>query len=180
MFSPKRYESGFTIIEIIVVLLLLGIIAATVMGRAISTERIDLAAQMDKVHNHFRYAQSMAMKNGDAVWGFKVSSDGKNYWVFRLDPPVADPIGEPDLPANKVTLPGESNPEVDMYSRGVKMTPFAIYFDRIGKPYIYYVDENDPSNLPVTTPPQTLFIFPAGNPSNQHTFKVSGETGLIR
>lgn len=179
MNSPKRYESGFTIIEIIAVLLLMSIIAATIMGRAINTENIDLTAQMDKVRNHFRYTQSMAMKHGSAVWGFKVSSDKKKYWVFRLDPPIADPIGEPDLPANQVMLPGETDLMVDMDSRGVNMTPIAIYFGRFGRPYLYYEEENDPSNIPVTDP-QTLFIFTTdGTPINR-TFKVSRETGLIR
>jgi len=106
MNSPKRYESGFTIVEIIAVLLLLSIIAATVMGRAISTEGIDLTAQMDKVRNHYRYAHSMAMKQGDAIWGFRCANNNpREYWVFRLDTPIADPMNEPNLPANQVMLP---------------------------------------------------------------------------
>lgn len=179
MNSPKRYVSGFTIIEIIAVLLLLSIIAATVMGRAISTENINLTSQMDKVRNHFRYAQSMAMKYGDAVWGFKVSLDEKKYWVFRLDPPIADPIGEANLPANHVMLPGENNLKVDMDGNNVNMTTIAIYFDRLGRPYLYYEDENDPDNIPITNP-QTLFISTTDATPINRTFKVSRETGLIR
>lgn len=179
MNSPKRCESGFTLIEIIAVLLLLSIIAATVMGRAINTENIELAAQMDKVRNHFRYAHSMAMKNGDAIWGFKASADKKYYWVFRLEPPVADPIGEPDLPANQVLLPGEENLKVDLDSKNVNLLAPAIYFDRFGRPYLYYVGESDPSNIPFPNP-QKLSIFTTTAPSIVREYWVLPETGLIR
>jgi len=111
---PKRYESGFTIVEIIAVLLLLSIIAATVMGRSISTKNIDLTAQMDRVRNHFRYAHSMAMKHGDAVWGFKCDGDApREYWVFRLDPPIVrqhhrtESAGQPGQASGRDGFKGE-------------------------------------------------------------------------
>jgi MSHA pilin protein MshC len=79
-----RRPAGFTIIEMIVVLLLMSIIAATVLGRAITSTDLDLNAQTDKIRNHLRYAQSMAVKSAyDAypVWGIK--SAGGQYWLFR-------------------------------------------------------------------------------------------------
>ncbi len=176
----KRYESGFTIVEIIAVLLLLSIIAATVMGRSISTENIDLTAQMDRVRNHFRYAHSMAMKHGDAVWGFKCDYDTpREYWIFRIDPPIANHITEPNLPANQVSLPGETDLKVNLSSKNVSMVKFAIFFDRFGRPYLIYKAEGDPGNIPL---PNNLpiSIFATSNPGNPRSFLIIKETGLIR
>ena len=181
MNSQKRYESGFTIFEIIVVLLLLSIIAATVLGRAISSENIDLAAQVDKIRNHYRYAHSMAMKHGDAVWGFRGSADRKSYWIFRLVPPIADPITASSNPANMVMLPGEESITVDLDSKGVSLQSPIFYFDRFGRPYLYYEDETNNTPLPDTPYPyQTLTVQTTSATPIHRTLEVFAETGLIR
>ncbi len=179
MNSPKRYKPGFTIVEIIAVLLLFSIIAATVLGRAISSENIDLTAQVDRIRNHYRYAHSMAMKHGDAVWGFKGAADRKSYWIFRLDPPIADPFGEPNLPANKVLLPGEDSLTVDLDSKGINMLALAIYFDRFGRPFRYYEAEGDPDNIPIPNI-ETFSIYTTSASPTTRYLKVLPETGLIR
>ena len=179
MNSPKRYESGFTIVEIIVVLLLLSIIAATVMGRAISSESVDLAAQVEKIRNHYRYAHSMSMKHGDAVWGFRCSSDRKSYWIFRLVPPIADPITASSNPANMVMLPGEDSLTVDLDSRGVSLQSPIFYFDRFGRPYLYYEDEGDLDNIAVPDTQVLTIKTTSATPINS-LLKVLPETGLIR
>lgn len=80
-----RRSSGFTIVEIIVVLLLMSILAATLLGRSITSSTIDLNSATDKIRNQLRYAQSQAMKRSDAVWG--IQSDGSSqYWLFRATP----------------------------------------------------------------------------------------------
>ena len=179
MYSPKRYEAGFTIVEIIAVLLLLSIIAATVMGRSITTENIDLTSQVDKIRNHYRYAHSMAMKHGDTVWGFKCAADRKSYWIFRLDTPIANPISESDLPANKVMLPGEDNSTVDIDSKGVNMLASTIFFDRFGIPYLYYIEEGNPINIAIPNI-QTFSIYTTSASPITRYLKVLPETGVIR
>ena len=177
MYSPKRYEAGFTIIEIIAVLLLLSIIAATVMGRAISTENIDLTSQVDKIRNHYRYAHSMAMKHGDAIWGFKRDAGQRYYWVFRLEHPVVNPVVEADDLANHVMLPGESNLKVDMHENNVGMLCPDIYFDGFGKPYLHY----ETAGIKIAVPNmQTFNIYVVANPPNNQQLYVYPETGLIR
>ncbi len=179
MNSLKRYESGFTIVEIIVVLLLMSIIAATVLGRAISTESIDLTAQVDKIRNHYRYAHSMSMKHGDAAWGFRSSADKKSYWIFRLDLPIADPITASSNPANMVMLPGVESLTVVFDSMGVNLQSPIFYFDRFGRPYLYYEDEGDLDNIPVPNT-QTLFINTTSATPLNRLLEVLPETGLIR
>ena len=79
-----RRSSGFTIVEIIVVLLLMSILAATLLGRSVTTTDLDLNSATDKVRNQLRFAQAEAMKRSDTVWG--VNSSGAEYWLFRAIP----------------------------------------------------------------------------------------------
>jgi prepilin-type N-terminal cleavage/methylation domain-containing protein len=79
-----RNQHGFTLIEITVVLVLMAIIAAYAVGRSISTEQIDLAAQTDKIRNQIRYVQATAMKQSDSIWG--ITSNANQYWMFKNNP----------------------------------------------------------------------------------------------
>ena len=58
----QRYQHGFTLIEITVVLVLMAVISAYVIGRSINIEQIDLAGQTDKIRTQIRYTQATAMK----------------------------------------------------------------------------------------------------------------------
>ena len=163
---------GFTLVEITVVVVLIGIIAAVVFARSISTDPINLVGQVDKIRNHIRYAQSMAMKRnatkgnateGNVVWGFK--SDGLSagrYWIFTGD--------DPDNASNQVQLPGETAVKVSL-PEAITMTAVTIFFDKYGKPYSAYTDESN--NTPLSS---GLTITVSGSPKN---LTITPETGLI-
>ena len=74
-----RNNRGFTIIEIVVVLVLISIIAAAVFRRSISTDQMNFRSQFDKIQNQARYPQSMAVKRSQ-WWG--MSCDTSDYWIF--------------------------------------------------------------------------------------------------
>ena len=166
----KRNEAGFTLIEIIVVLMLLSIIAATVLGRGMNTERIDLAAQMDKIRNHFRYAQTMAMKYGNKVWGIRCANDNpREYYMFNLSVPVSDLVNDPDDSANQVTFPGETDLRINLDEQGVSMDHFTIFFDRFGRPYdSAYVLLAAVKDIKVTAGTHEIYLH------------ITPETGLIQ
>jgi prepilin-type N-terminal cleavage/methylation domain-containing protein len=158
----KRYQHGFTLIEITAVLVLMAIISAYVIGRSIATEQIDLAAQTDKIRNQIRYAQSTAMKRSDAIWG--ITCDTTQYWMFQTN------IGTPEL------LPGEQNTPINLADLGIDsmVPPFTLFFDRVGKPYTAYTDET--SNTPLANN-LTLTISAGGQSRN---ITVIPETGLVQ
>ena len=158
-----RRQSGFTMIEMVVVLLLMGIIAATVLGRAITTSDLDLNSETDKIRNHLRYAQAQAMKRSDTVWGIKFEAG--QYWLFRDSNPddvnkqVRFPGVDYAVSSNKVTLPSDVTLSTDLAGN-------VVFFDRIGKPY-----NQDPitelnvqrqvavaGGQPITITPETGFI----------------------
>jgi MSHA pilin protein MshC len=122
-----RRSSGFTIVEIIVVLLLMSILAATLLGRSVSTSNLDLNSATDKVRNQLRYAQSQAMKRTDAVWG--IQSDGSQYWLFRATPTATE----------DVVIPGgdyaAGSTRVSFTNLGADLNSFTLVFDSLGRPY---------------------------------------------
>ena len=64
----KRFKAGnvrgFTMIEIVAVLVVVAVIAAIAINRAMSTASATRVAQESVIKNHIRYAQAAAMKQG--------------------------------------------------------------------------------------------------------------------
>lgn len=160
--------SGFTIIEIIVVLLLMSILAGTVIGRSVTTSQIDLSSEADKLRNHLRFAQAEAMKRSDSVWGIKFESG--QYWLFRGT--------TPDNASNQIRLPGVDYP---VGSNKVSLPPAfsltatkpTVFFDRIGKPYEAYTSETINTALAA----EMQVAVTAGE---SRTIRIEPETGLVR
>ena len=166
----QRNQKGFTLIEITAVLVLMAIISAYVIGRSVSTESIDLAAQVDRIRNQIRYTQAAAMKQYDKdlkVWGLKCDAGANEYWLFQGQ--------NPDDAAEQKNFPGESDLKISLADRGVdSMTAFTLLFDRFGRPYTAYTDET--TNVPLANP-LTITISAAGQ---NRTIQVSPETGLAQ
>ena len=163
-----RRSSGFTIVEIIVVLLLMSILAATLLGRSATTTDLDLNSATDKVRNQLRFAQAEAMKRSDTVWG--VNSFGTEYWLFRNTTAIG----------NEVRIPGGDYPgagnrinEADL-GAGVTLSDFTVFFDRIGKPYTAYTSPT------VNTPLAIQMPITVSVPGDNRTITITPETGLIR
>jgi prepilin-type N-terminal cleavage/methylation domain-containing protein len=162
-----RRSSGFTIVEIIVVLLLMSIMAATLLGRSITSSTLDLNSATDKIRNHIRFAQAQAMKTADTtnpVWGIGFSGD--EYWLFRGT-----------NVSNEVRLPGAeyaSGNRINLSSVGILISTSPstdkIFFDSIGKPYTTYPTTPIPSQLSITLTSGT----------QNRAITVESETGLVR
>ena len=157
----KRSEHGFTILEIIVVLVLMAIISAYAIGRSAGTQGMELAGQVDRISNHIRYAQAMALKQSDTVWG--ITCDANDYSLFQTDT------------ATLVILPGETSNKISLSDLGVGMGAFDLFFDKIGKPYTAYVDET--SYTPVSAGNQLHINITGGG---SITLTITPETGLIQ
>jgi prepilin-type N-terminal cleavage/methylation domain-containing protein len=159
----NRKNSGFTLIEMVVVLVLISIISATVFSRSITTDRINFVGQVDKIRNHIRYAQSLAMKsldmNSDKRWGIKCASN--RYWLFTYEN-----LGDQNTP---VILPGQKSDRINLSDMGVTMAAFTLFFDGLGKPYIASFNSALGSFLDIA--------IAAG--SESRTLRVYPETGLI-
>ncbi len=167
LLDKKKNDRGFTLIEIIAVLIFVGIVAAVAISIMMSTSETSRISQESVIKNHIRYAQSTVMKRGaiNTPWGIKC--DGAAYWLFRTN--------APDTPANQVILPGEDNVQVSLANKKITLTAFTVFFDGNGRPYTAYTDAA--TNTPVAAPLSiTVDSIPAGNPG---TFEIAPETGFI-
>ena len=127
-------QRGFTMIEVISVLIIIGIVAAVAMTRATSTRDYDLISQVEAVKAHLRLAQFRAMSSNSAH-GVNFSS-AKTYYFFKGS-----------APATPIQLPGEDNTIVSLTTKKSDLTinsaPQIITFDTYGSP--------GASNITVTT-----------------------------
>jgi len=74
-------QGGFTLFEIIMVLLLLGLVSYFAATRLFSDDIPTQAAELELLKNHLRYAQSRAM-NSEMNWGIKFGTTSR-YWLFN-------------------------------------------------------------------------------------------------
>jgi prepilin-type N-terminal cleavage/methylation domain-containing protein len=93
---------GFTVIELIMVLLIVGIVAAVVTSATFYRTDRGLDPQVAALKGHLRYAQTMAIQS-DVNWGIYIRNE-KKYCLFR----------ESTAEANWVMLPGESKLEYEL------------------------------------------------------------------
>jgi prepilin-type N-terminal cleavage/methylation domain-containing protein len=125
----RRAESdrGFTLIEVIAVLIMVGILTAVVISRLTGTATYSAPSAAEELKTHLRYAQTRAMSSS-SVWGV-FFTDGGHYTIF-----YGGNTG------NTTTPPGSDGATVDLSSRGLSVSenggvPGVIAFDSWGKPY---------------------------------------------
>lgn len=118
-----KNNSGFTAVEIITVMVVMGIISAFVIGRAMEDEPV-LIAQKEVLKVHLRYAQSRGMNSND---NYGIQTDGNSYWLFRVSG------------TNRVNFPGEQSDHIDLAALGLSLSLSdggnIVSFDSKGIPY---------------------------------------------
>jgi len=126
-------KRGFTLIEIIVVLLLICVVGATIVISSLySPSEYDLTSEMEVTKSHLRYAQARAM-NTNLVWGIDLFTGTATSYqqLFKYDP-ISDT-------KTNMALPGHdpNNPGPVYFSDGTKITEnITVSFDTWGKPFI--------------------------------------------
>jgi len=154
-----RNNSGFTAIEIITVMIVMGIISAFVIGRAMEKEP-ELVAQKEVLKVHLRYAQSRAMNSNDN-YGIISDATGAAYSLFRYNTATG---------AVTVSFPGEG-PNIDLSALGLSMDEdIIISFDSKGIPYI-----NNSGTLQVGDRTLTL-----SSGSDSESITITQNTGFIQ
>ncbi|MCD6184303.1 MAG: prepilin-type N-terminal cleavage/methylation domain-containing protein [Deltaproteobacteria bacterium] len=141
----RCYNSGFTLIEIVAVILVMSVISSVVVSRFYFSDS-NLEAQTEAIKVYLRYAQVRSM-NTESVWG--IHCDGTNLWLYK----------DGDSTTNRVRLPGEDSNTVDLPEKGVSLqmgvdATFTVSFNNWGKPCIDDAAETEQDadrNLTVTS-----------------------------
>lgn len=137
MGSLLKEQKGFTFIEIVCVLVLIGILGAVVATRTVDFDAGAIGGRQ-QIRNYIRFAQLMAMKS-NTVCG--VAFDGSAYWLFQ-DGDISD----------KISFPQNDGEDIAIDSALGTVTE-TIYFDLWGRPY---------SDASLTTPRSTGAIGGVG------------------
>jgi prepilin-type N-terminal cleavage/methylation domain-containing protein len=158
----KRNNRGFTLIEVIAVLIILGILAVVVISRSNNMDA-SLYSEAEVIKTHLRYAQTQAMnKTSSLTWGIKC--DGTDYWLFEGTDPDSQLRALPDNAADNTTK------KLSLAAKKVGLSSFWVYFDWRGIPY--YTSAT--SNTPLTTDDQLAIRVSSSIP-----IKITPLTGYI-
>ena len=100
-------KSGFTIIEIIMVIVILSILAFAVIARSGSYYPVKLNGAGEKLLSDIRYAKRLAMTN-HRIYGILFDIPGNSYTVYDYGDPPPAPVEEPfPLPVENPYRPGD-------------------------------------------------------------------------
>ncbi len=151
-------QGGFTLFEIIMVLLLLGVISYFAATRLFSDDAPTQVAEMELVKNHLRYAQSRAM-NSESSWGINFEGASK-YYLYRGD-----------SPSTAIRLPGVETSDGKALLVNIQVSgpaPFPlIQFDQFGSP------------LNISQPYIEIIVRDSNNVDTGHRVKITQNTGFI-
>ena len=128
MNSTFKNNSGFTMLEVIAVLIILGIITAFVVSRGINN-RAELSSETGIIKTHLRYAQGLALANDIYSWRITLSSGSPDYYTLSK-------INKSDgTETNPINLPNEDSPTHTLPS-GISITSGlgTVTFDEWGSP----------------------------------------------
>lgn len=203
-FMARYYSTqncrGFTLIEIITVLSILGILAIIILKNA-SINNSDLLSFTASFKAHIRYCQSKAMQSDTLIWGLRIDAGADEYWMF------SSPLNTSgNWNSNRQLSPGaESSPAVsdtqDRINAGlinINIAPFRVgnmgtasqmtlVFDPMGVPYaatgkgsVSFQDSvgNTGSALPLLTKDISLNL--SDGYGNTETIVIQNETGFIQ
>ena len=111
-------KNGFTLLEVICVMLLIGIVSAVVISRS-RDHSVELIGEMEVVKGHLRYAQTRAM-NSNEGWGINFSTSS-----YTLEENGA---------ASATALPGQSGSVYTLAVGSISSTVNPIVFNQWGNP----------------------------------------------
>lgn len=122
----KMHNHGFTMIELVMVLILMAIMAAVIMYKYTSVNA-DVASETEILNSSLRFAQIKALENAidDDTWGISFTSGGSSYSLVNIKNGVqTSPI---NLPGEYKLLPTHTLPS------GMTITGSTVNFDKWGK-----------------------------------------------
>jgi prepilin-type N-terminal cleavage/methylation domain-containing protein len=171
-----RNQYGFTMIEIISVLVIMAIIGAVAVSRVSSIGQSTLQANADKLKVHLRYAQLRALNSTERVWGIDFSSD--SYRLFYSIPSDASNTvhSVPFLGEDRNPDPNKDPNSITLKNTTITFGGNPLSFDTWGKPYQNLRANFDSSPVPQSTDRNITLTDTGGNTKS---ITITKNTGYI-
>jgi MSHA pilin protein MshC len=157
--AALRRAGGFTMVELIAVLVIMGILAVVAAPRFFDRGTFDSRGFYDQVISSLRYAQKEAIAQRHYIC---VKFDSNNSITLSLDPVSPDPAAHP-----AATCPGATplaSPAGDASynvtnSHGVTLSGYNdFYFDALGRPFPAQSITVSGLSAPITVEAETGYV----------------------
>jgi prepilin-type N-terminal cleavage/methylation domain-containing protein len=117
---------GFTMIEIIAVLLILGFLAFTAVSMLYQPDTVEVPARLETLKSNLRFAQAAAL-NSSNVWGIEWD-DNRTYALFKMnDDGTSTRVRLPGESATTVTLPSGVSASMTVGGAGISVVSFTTW-----------------------------------------------------
>lgn len=150
---------GFTMVELVIVILLLGIVSVSAMSRFASQSTFDERGYADEARGAFTHAQRMAGTGGCHL---RVQTDAAGITLSRW--PTCTPADH-SVASTPIAHPDNQGTFVRPAPDGIAVSTLDIYFDGRGRPW--------------STATQTLITVAATITVGSRTLWVEPETGYV-
>ena len=171
-----KKENGFTLLEIISILIILGILAAVAVSRSVNFNA-EVFSGADALKAHLRYAQTLAMNSyvdyfdpgtgASSSLPSGIGCNGTSYWLFK-DTNIANTANW-RLPEDEQYINADNT--INLASKKISVGAFTIFFDKRGIPYTAYTSET--VNTPLTIP-LVIAVTAGGTTSNVTVTPLTG------
>jgi len=121
---------GFTLVEILVVLVILAIAAAIIVANTTGTEDVRASSAAKMIAMDLEYAQSMAITHQDPVT-VTFDPDAESYSLTNASGALTHPTSKSEYATDFTTLDGLENVDIVSASFGGGQ---AVVFDELGTP----------------------------------------------
>ena len=167
-------QNGFTLLEVIAVLVILGILSAIAVNRWTNLDA-EVYAGANALKTHLRYAQAQAMNRNpnvddNTIMGITYNATSKQYWLFSGTNTASIQVLPGDLQYTT------SSRTIDVPAKKITLdAAFTIYFDNRGIPYSAYTSST--VNTPLSSAQSIVVSGLSGN--QQITVTITPRTGYI-